>query len=429
MRGLVLPRESGTAAATLGPLTAVDGAAPTDLAGSDAALLTVLEGAPGATVLRAEPDERTAAYAVAASVSRADEGDLRGLTGVACPPAATSSWIVGGNTLIGSSAILTLRNLGATAATVTLRAWDAVGEVPVSGTSILVPAGTEVQQALEASTADVERLAVLVTATGGQVSPTIQTSQLTGLTPAGTDVLAPTTMPALEQLLPGVVLTSTTVDEPDPSLVRIVNPGDEATTVTLELLGSDGPRRLTDEAGLVIEPGAVADVSLAGAPAGTFTVRVTAEDPIVAGAMLVRRGEPAPEDPDVPVLERAWLPAVHGATDAAVTAPGLGSLADRGVLVVGNGEETDASVELTAYDSRGEIVAERAVSVPADSSAALELTALGAGAVAVTMSAPTPVSSAVVLTRGDVLGEMIAVVTAQADPQVERSAAVTISGS
>lgn len=429
MRALVVARDDSVPTATLGPIVAADGAAPIDLLGTGGIAIGDLPTPAGSTVLRAEPSQGAAAFAVAGSVSRADSGDLRGLTSVACPAAATSSWLVGGTTLVGASATLSLRNVGSTAATVSLRAWDAVGEVPVSGTSTLVPPGAQVDQALEASVPDVERLAILVTATGGQVSSTIQTSQLNGLTPAGTDVVAPTTAPALTQLVPGVVLTSTTVDEPDPSLVRIVNPGEAATTVHLDLLGPDGSVRLTDEAGLVVESNAVADVSLAGAPAGTFTVRVTADDPVAAGAQLVRRGEPAPEDPDVPVLDRAWLPAVEPAASAAVTVPGLGSLTDRAVLVLGNAEDDTATVTVTALDATGVEVAEREVPVPAAGSTSLELSALGTGVVGLVLDANAPVSSGVVLTWNDALGEMISVLAAQPDPQVDRSAAVTLSGS
>lgn len=431
VRAFVVTRDGAASPATLGPLLPGSSDATAELAGTADHLLGALANPTGSMVLRAAPSEAeaAAAFAVAAAVSRADSGDLRGLTAVACPPSATTSWLVGGTTLVGSSALLTLRNVGATPATVTVRAWDAIGEVPVSGTGTVVPPGQEVTQALEASVPDAERLAIQVTATGGQVSPTVQTSQLTGLTPAGTSVIGPTTMPALVQLLPGVVLTTTTVDEADPSLVRIVNPGENATTVTLDLLGEDGVTRLTDDAGLVIEAGAVADVSLAGAPAGTFTVRVTADDPVVAGAMLVRRGEPAPEDPDVPVLDRTWLSAVPGAVSSAVTIPGLGSLAERAVLVIGNDESDAATVTVTALDATGAVVATQDVSVPATGGASLEITRLGVGTVAVVLDSTQPVSAGVVLTWTDALGEMIGVVAAQPDPQVERSAAVTISGS
>jgi hypothetical protein len=145
--------------------------------------------------------------------------------------------------------------------------------------------------------------------------------------------------------------------------------------------------------------------------------------------MLVRRGDPAPEDPDVPVVDRAWLPAVPSATAAAVAVPGLGSLVDRAVLVIGSGEDTDAEVTVTAVNGAGEVLSTRDVAVPVDGSAALEVTGLGSGVAAVLLDSTAPVSASVVLTWGDVLGELIGVVAAQADPQVERSAAITISGS
>lgn len=431
---VVLARAGVVGAASLGSLTDTGTALTTGAAGAAIRLASPT----AASVLRAEPTEQ-AAFAAAATAQRADAGDLRGLAASACPAPAATSWFAAGRTLVGDSAILMLRNAGTTTATITLRAWGALGPIALTTSPIVVPAGSESSVVLEAAAPDEDRLVVEVTSSGGQISATVATNQLTGLTPAGTDLAGPTTGPATTAIIPGVVLGSSTVDDADPSLVRVLNPGTEPVSVTLELLGPDGAIALNGPDDLVIEAGAVADVSLGGAPAGTYAVRVSADSPIVAGASLVRVGSPAPEDPDVPVVDRAWLSAVAPTGSAAVAVPGLGTVADRGVLVLADGSaagEGDGAageaadtleVTVTALDATGAELGTREVSVPAGGSFAVDLAEFGLATTAARIDSAHAVSSAVVLTYADPLGEVIGVVPAQADPQVERSASIRIS--
>ena len=424
---LTLPREGARSAGTLAGL---DGSAATPLTtGTDVDLLTST-GAASSSVLRAEPVADQAAFPFGASVARADSGDSRGLMAASCLPSSSTTWLAGGRTEIGSSALLVLRNPGSTAASVTITAWGPTGGLAVGGGTILVPAQSESVQVLEALVPQVDRLVLRVDSVGGQVSAVIQTSALNGLTPAGTDLVVPTLAPMTDQVIPGVVLTTSTLEDPDPSAVRLLNAGTEPATVHLSLLGPDSVVDLTDEVGVVVEAGAVSDVSLAGAPPGNYALHVLSDQPVVAGAELVRVGLPAPEDPDVPVADRAWLPAVEPAHSSAIALPGLGSLVDGAALVLANPGDAVAQVQLSAIGSDGAMLEVAEVSVPAGLSLSLDVTQIeqaGAELTALVVSSSEPVSSAITLTYGEALGQLIAVVTATLDPQVERSATVRVT--
>ena len=424
---LTLPRDGVRSTATLSGL---DGSGATALtAGTDVDLLTTT-GAVASSVLRADPIAEQAAFPVGASVIRADGGDSRGLIAATCTPSSSTTWLAGGRTEIGSSALLVLRNPGSTAASVTLTAWGPTGGLAVGGGTILVPAQSESVQVLEALVPQVDRLVLRVDSVGGQVSAVVQTSELNGLTPAGTDLVVPTLPPLTDQVIPGAILTTSTLEDADPSSVRLLNPGTEPATVHLSLLGPDSAVNLTDEVGVVVEAGAVSDVSLAGAPPGNYAIHVTSDQPVVAGAELVRVGLPAPEDPDVPVTDRAWLPAVEPATSSAIALPGLGTLADGAALALANPGDAVANVSLSAIGSDGAQLEVADVTVPAGLSLSLDVTQIdqaGAELTALTITSDQPVSSSITLTHGEALGQLIASLSATLDPQVERSATVRVA--
>lgn len=421
----VIARDGELAPATLGPL---DGTATTALSEGTGVAVASLDLSPSATVLRAEPGV-AAAWASAAVVQRADSGDVRGLAASSCPAAATTSWFVAGRTTVQSSAVLSLRNPGATPATVTLRAWGSTGPIPLDLPALVVAPGAEVAQVLEGIVPDVERLAFAVTATGGQVSATLQTSQLDGLTPGGIDLVVPSGLPSSDVLVPGVSLVETTVDEADPNLVRVLNPGDDPVTITVEIVGENSTLGLTP-GGLVVEPGTVSDVSLAGAPSGTYTIRVTSSGPVVAGASVVRVGSPAPEDPDVPVADRAWISSVPPTAASGLVIPGLGEVVEAATLVLAHGGglgSGPATVEITGFDADGNSLEPATLDISAASSLTLEIGTVLPGAVVLALSSDVPVSASAVLAASNELGELISVVTAQPDAQVERSAAIRVS--
>lgn len=289
------------------------------LAGS--ARLAQLSDTGETTVLEADPVEDVVALAAGTSVAVTGSGDLRGLVATACQGPSTSAWLVGGSTQPGDSAQLVLSNVGQTPASVTLAGWGSTGALDLSTAgTVLVPAGGQRIVLLEALAAD-PRVAVHVAASGGEVTALVQDSRLRGLVPGGTDLVAPSVPPAETVVVPGIFLGRTSGEEADAPAVRVVNPGEDVATVSLELLGADGPQSVPGAEDLVLDPGAVVDISLTGLPEGAWSAAVSADLPVTAAAVTTTVGTASEEDPGTAPVDRAWSPAVPALASGVVAVP------------------------------------------------------------------------------------------------------------
>ncbi|GAA2726046.1 DUF5719 family protein [Cellulomonas aerilata] len=348
-----------------------------------------LDAVPGPTLVRAEPAGDVAVTAGAASASITTQGDLRGLAAASCRAPAASTWLVGGSTEIGSSALLVVANPGRTPAEVSLDLWGPTGALdPAGASTFLVAPGEQRGVLLEGVAAEQRRVAVHVSAAGGVVSAHVQDSRLNGFTPAGTDLVTAGTEPATRQVLTGVVVPASTLEEPDTALVRVLAPGRDRAVVRLTVLGPDGPVSLPGAERLDLGPGEVTDVSLAGLPAGAYTVVVDADTAVVAGAMLTREGNPV-ELGDVPTLERAWAAAVPVGETGVVAVPGgvVGTVVAAAVppvpddVLEGGAGSTGAPATgvLRVLGTDGTVLSSQDVDVPAGRTARFDLAALAAG--------------------------------------------------
>src|SRR5690625_3843530 len=170
--------------------------------------------------LAAEPQDDVVALASGTAVAVTESGDLRGLTATPCLAPAASAWIVGGSTEPGHSAQLVLSNAGETPATVTLTGWGSTGPLDLTAAgAVLVPPGEQRVVLLEALVTD-PRPAVLVEASGGEVTAVVQDSRLRGLVPAGTDLVGPTVPPAETVVVPGAFLGASSGEGPDATAGR-----------------------------------------------------------------------------------------------------------------------------------------------------------------------------------------------------------------
>lgn len=175
------------------------------------------------------------------------------------------------------------------------------------------------------------------------------------------------------------------------------------------------------------------DASLAGTPPGTYAVRVSADEPVVSAVELIRRGDPTPQDPDVPVLDRAWLPSVRPATDLVVMTPGLGDLVEGVELVIADTTASGAEVTLRPVTAAGTFGVDLEAQIPPDGAVAVsqeDLSALVAGderIVGVLVTSQDPLAAAALLTATDDLGEQVSAVPGQPDPQVARSVSLRFS--
>ncbi|QHT56311.1 hypothetical protein GXP71_09630 [Cellulomonas sp. H30R-01] len=401
---LLLPDDVGRGDSAFDP-TPVDPVSSVSVASSTrgAGTVTTLDGAqtlarldpgdeavtvgqvPAPLVVRAEPGDTAPARVGAVSSGLVTAGDLRGLSAASCQHPTADAWLVGGATDLTSTAQLVLTNAGSTPAEVGLEVWGPSGAVDLTGERYLVAPGAQRVVAVGGIAAEQRRLVVHVATTGGRVAVHLQDSALDGFTPAGTDLVVPGEAPARRQVVPGVSVVASEVGDEDAGAVRLLVPGDATATASVSVLGPDGPTALPGAESVELRPGEVTDVPLGGLAAGTYTLLVDADQPVVAAAVVTRPGSPGELD-DVPSRERAWaasssptdggvavLPAGTGGTFTLAGLPARGSAADS----VDGGGETTATVRLLGDDGR--VVGERRVSVPVGATGAWSLEALVQG--------------------------------------------------
>lgn len=375
---------SGASAARVTPMA---GGGPVGelAAGVEAGVLR-LPGADAGLVVQADPVGDVPPWASSGVTWRAGTGDLRGLAAASCRRPSATTWLVGGSTVLGSSARLVLQNPGATPATVGLRMWGARGPVELAGApDYLVGPGEEEAILLEGLAAEQGQVVIEVTATGGLVSAYLQDSRTDGLTPAGVDLVVGGADPATELLVPAI---SVAQDDPEAAVLRLLAPGAEpdpadpeadedgpqAGTAHVVLLGPDGVAELPGTEDISLDVGDVIDVPLDGLAPGDYTAWVTADVPVVAGATVTRLGSAAAGE-DAPV-ERAWSPAVLGGLSGPLAVPG--EEPGRLVLAAAPSEEVSgpARAEVLAIDAAGAVLVRRDVLVPASRSVALDLAGL-----------------------------------------------------
>lgn len=423
---LTLPRgDAGAAQATYTPL---DGE-PQELARAGKVRALEVHDPGGGALLRAEPVGDVAALPAGATLTRTDAGDLRGLAAAPCQGPQSTTWLVGGGTDLGQSAQLVLTNTGDTPATVTATMWTTLGLADAARLAeIVVAPHSETTVLLEGVATGDPALALRVDATGGQVAARVQDHQLDGLVGAGVDVVTPAAPPALTVTVPGVVLTESGTDDPAASAVRLVNPGEETATASVTLLGPDGEVEVPGAEDVVLDPGAVLDLTLAGVDAGAYAVEITADRPVTGAVVLARVGKAGELDPDVPPVERAWTPAADPAATGVLLTPGLGEVVDAATLTLTNPGADDVETELVPVGDGGTLGDPVGVTVPGRSTVTADAAKLAEGTVAVQVRTEggTGVLAASVLTAEAGDGELVSVLPLSPDPHAARSVRVEV---
>jgi len=269
-------------------------------------------------------------------------------------------------------------NPGATAAQVSVDLYGPSGPVDLAGAAgFLVAPGAQKVLLLAGVAAEQSRIVVHVSSAGGLITSWVQDNRLDGFTPAGTDLVSAGTVPATRQVVGGIVVGRSAIDTPNVAQLRLLVPGKAGATATISLLGPRGPVELPGADVVDLAGGEVTDVSLGGLPAGAYTAVVDTSVPVVAAAMITRTGQPGELD-DVPTLERAWgasaVPGISGVVALPARVTGTVLLTGVGALAGGTGS-SPATGTLRTFAADGELLGERAVTVPAGKTVAIALTA------------------------------------------------------
>lgn len=252
----------------------------------------------GPAVLSADPLANHQASAAGAMKFSATDGDLQGTAAANCLHSSNDQWLAGASTTVGRTSVLVLTNASSTPATVNLELFGQAGRIQAPGSRGLLVAPNTSRSVVLAGLAPAEaQLAVHVRSTGGPVAAVIQQSTLRGLTPGGLDFIAPGAAPAVRQVMPGVdiqdpagvetLLANSGYQDAGPVL-QLTVPGPADAVVEVKLLGRDGEKPLPGGGVVTAKAGAVTEVSLAGVPAGQYTISASSDVSFVATARMGR---------------------------------------------------------------------------------------------------------------------------------------------
>lgn len=279
---------------------------------------------------------------LALAQSEADK-DVRGMTLDQCQPARATSWFTVGATTVGESALLTVSNPSQQATQVTVHGWSATGPLEETPTITVSAKSTETVN-LAAYFPENERLGIRVDATGPGAVSTIRTVGMDGLAPQGVDAITGT-----DTASETVVLVGLEKDLDEPKL-RLMNPGDAEINAEVTLLTEEGLMGLSGSETIVLDPGAVFQLSLDGLGTDVASVVVNSSEPILASMSATAVGKPN-EDGKKVGDRVVWMPSLP-ATDFATLVPDGGDKA-RNVLNVAN-QNADV-VEVTINGKTREI--------------------------------------------------------------------------
>ncbi|MFF1384829.1 DUF5719 family protein [Arthrobacter sp. NPDC058288] len=250
------------------------------------------------SVLSADAVGNQQATAGAVMSYTATDGDLQGSAAAGCQQPANDLWLVGANTSLGRTAVLNLSNASSTPATVSLELFGAQGQIQAPGSrGLLVAPGATRSIVLAGLAPDQEKLSIHARSAGGPVTAVIQQSVLRGLTPGGVDFIVPGAAPATRQVMSGL-----DIQDPAPAkalaakqgfadaaaALQIAVPGPADAVVEIKLYGRDGQKALPGGGVVTAKGGSVTEVSLAGVPAGHYTVAASSDVSFAAAARVTR---------------------------------------------------------------------------------------------------------------------------------------------
>lgn len=298
---------------TQNTLDAVDNMAPESM------------GAPTVLEVPAEKDAAQQPLLAGAQYQQVASEELSGLATAACSEPANDSWLVGGSTDLGRTALLMLSNPTGVTATVTFEIFGETGYVdPVSQEGIIVLPGEQRIVSLAAYAPDLVEPVVHVHSVGGQILASMQHSVTRKLQPSGVDWVSPGAGPNTSQIFPGVFLMGATKQDEDEHsavqsdlepTVRVLVPGTQDAEVKLTLISESGQ---TESITTRVKAQTTVQLPFTDVADGTYTVMVTADQPIVAGVRTLQSAtaDPATVDAQASPQPTATATPTPGATAA-----------------------------------------------------------------------------------------------------------------
>jgi hypothetical protein len=364
--------EAATAVESFGSTSVVTAAVPDDAEiGNDPLAapenpLADEDGSP--VVLEAQPGAVDAGMLAGAQSQTAQTDVLGGFTAASCTEASSESWLVAGATLVGRSSLVLLANPTDVPATVDVRVTGESGPVDArSAVGITVAPRTQRVLSLAGLAPNLASPVVHVTSTGGAIAAALEQSVIAGLAPAGIELTGPTAPPATAQVIPGLVIGGAggvAADEDHAEgdafpAVRLHAPGDDPVRATVSVAGTGGGDG--DSFDVELQPGVVSDIPLGDLAAGTYTVRVDADGPVVAAARATIGTAGSETDAAAPA-DLAWFVAAQPLLETAVAAVASGPSAT--LQLAAGDDDAEATVTVDGRSTDVSVPALGAVSVP-----------------------------------------------------------------
>ena len=225
--------------------------------------------------------------------------EINGLATVSCAGPGSDLWLLAGAGAPGRQERVVLTNPGANEVTVDMQVLGRKGIVPSPTGSTVVPARGRVALLVDAISGAEESPALHVRANGGTVRAVMSDIWLDGSVPVGAETTVPTAAPATTQVIPTYVSGTT-------GALRVAVPGNQQAVVSAQLLGRDGATPLPG--GVIRVPArSSGDLPVKGVAPGWYSVRVSADVPIVASMFSAWRLGSNPGD-------FTWSPSTEATT-------------------------------------------------------------------------------------------------------------------
>ena len=309
-----------------------------------------------------------------ASIYSARAGDTRGLAIGPCISSAVDLWFVGSASGVGTSNQLLLFNPGHTSVVVNLTAHGASGSLSLGTMSSVAIAADSMQRVdLDGLIPMDSRIALHVSTESGSIAALLQTNEIDGAKPRGVSFISGSHK-GHELFIPAIAVPADPAATPT---VRLVNTEPVEAKVSVGLIGPEGGTELAGGSDVVVAPGAVLDLSLAGMTPGNYALRVTSEQAIAAGALLVT------PDSAAGARDIAWASASEPLTSGALVSGETTTTA-----IVTSLSETAATVEIVPVAWNGTELESLPLEIEGPQSISVDLPA---GAVGFLFSSSQPV--------------------------------------
>ena len=322
-----------------------------------------------------------------AVLSDNSSGPETGLAAAPCLPPSTAAWFPGVASGTDDRTELVLSNPDDAQAEVDLRFYGTRGRVVVPGSpGVTVAAHASRSISLTGLVDAAGPLSVSVEATVGRVRAAARRIRVAGDKPAGADWVLPAAAPARTAVVPAVP-----GDDGSRELV-VTNPSLQRATVSVSVLGLQGPYAPTGAETLALPPESTGTVELRdGLAGGAAGVQVTADQPVTAAVTATSSRSGA--QPDIAVV-----PASAALIRTGVSAIATASSTDS-ELVLSNGADTDAQVHFDVLSYGGVVLRSDDVLIAARGSATRRVSSPAPSYVVVHVPDGSDVVGGVVLTR------------------------------